>query len=190
MDDVLLVQTVLDLTGLGVGDSLANVGGHSAGLGVGHQTTGAKDLTQTANAAHHVGGGDQHVEVQVTALDLGDQIVVTDLLRTGSLSGLGGVALGDGNDADVLAGAVGQDHSAADLLVSVAAVNTQTDMQLNGLVKLGGGSLAGKLQRLGGLINLAALNELGSIRIFLTVFHCGVPPLNPRRSRPCCGRYP
>src|SRR5699024_4528639 len=112
--DVLLVQTVLDLTGLGVGNSLAHVGGNGARLGVGHQAAGAQDLTETANAAHHVGGGDQHVEVQVTALDLGDQIVVADLLRTGSLCGLGGVALGDGNHADVLAGAVGQDHSAAD----------------------------------------------------------------------------
>ena len=33
---------------------------------------------------------------------------------------------------DILAGAVGQDDSAANLLVSVAAVNAQTDVQLDG----------------------------------------------------------
>ena len=80
MDDVLLVQTVLDLTSLGLGNSLAQVGSNGAGLGVRHQAAGAQDLTETANAAHHIRGGNQNVEVQVAAGDLGDQIVITDLL--------------------------------------------------------------------------------------------------------------
>ena len=175
MDDVLLVQTVLDLTGLSVGNSLADVGGNGAGLRVGHQTTGAQDLTETANAAHHVGGGDQNVEVQVAAGDLGDQIVITDLLRTGSLSGLGGVALGDGDNADVLTGAVGQDNSAADLLVGVTAVNAQADVQLNGLVELSGSGLAAQLQGLGGIVSLVILDQLSSVDILLAVFHCVLP---------------
>ena len=37
MDDVLLVQAVLDLTSLGFGNSLAQVGSNGAGLGVGHR---------------------------------------------------------------------------------------------------------------------------------------------------------
>ena len=100
------------------------------------RTTGAQDLTETANAAHHVGGGNQNVEVQVAAGDFGDQIVIADLLSACSLSGLGGIALGNGDNADVLAGAVGQNNSAADLLVSVAAVNAQAAVQLNGLIEL------------------------------------------------------
>ena len=169
MDDVLLVQTVLDLTGLSVGNSLADVGGNGAGLRVGHQTTGAQDLTETANATHHVGGGDQNVEVQVAAGDLGDQIVITDLLRTG------GVALGDGDNADVLTGAVGQDNSAADLLVGVTAVNAQADVQLNGLVELSGSGLAAQLQGLGGIVSLVILDQLSSVDILLAVFHCVLP---------------
>ena len=175
MDDVLLVQTVLDLTSLGIGDGLADIGGNSAGLRVGHQTTGAQNLTETANAAHHVRGGDQNIEVEVTAGDLGDQIVIADLLSACSLSGLGSVALGDGDDADILAGAVGQDDSAANLLVSVAAVNAQTDMQLNGLVELSGSGLAAQLQGFGGIVSLIVLDQLSSVDILLAVFHCVLP---------------
>ena len=122
--------------------ALPTSGGNSAGLRVGHQTTELQNLTETANAAHHVRGGDQNIEVQVAAGDLGDQIVIADLLSACSLSGLGSVALGDCDNADILAGAVGQDDSAADLLVSVTAVNAQTDVQLNGLVELSGSGLA------------------------------------------------
>ena len=131
MDDVLLVQTVLDLTSLGIGNSLANIGGNSTGLRVRHQTTGAQDLTETANAAHHVGGGDDNVEVHEAAGNLCDQLVITDDVSAGCLSSSGGSALSDGADADGLAGAVGQNDSAADLLVSVTAINAQTDVQLS-----------------------------------------------------------
>ena len=131
MDDVLLVQTVLDLTSLGLGNSLAQVGSNGTSLGVGHQAAGAQDLTETANAAHHVGGGDDNVEVHEAAGDLCDQLVITDDVSAGCLSSSGGSALSDGADADGLAGAVGQNDSAADLLVSVTAVNAQTDVQLN-----------------------------------------------------------
>ena len=77
-----------------------------------------------------------------------DQLVITDDVSAGSLSSSGSGALGDGADADGLAGAVGQNDSAADLLVSVTAVNAQTDVQLNGLVELGRSGLASQLQSL------------------------------------------
>ena len=116
MDDVLLVQTVLDLTGLGLRNCLAQIGSDSAGLGVGHQAAGAQDLTETANAAHHIGSGHDNVEIHEAAGDLCDQLVITDDVSAGCLSSSGGSALSDGADADGLAGAVGQNDSAADLL--------------------------------------------------------------------------
>ena len=79
----------------------------------------------------------------------GDQLVITDDVSAGCLSSSGSSGtLGDGADADGLAGAVGQNDSAADLLVSVAAVNAQADVQLNGLVELGRSGLASQLQSL------------------------------------------
>ncbi|MBQ6948286.1 MAG: arsenic efflux protein, partial [Firmicutes bacterium] len=55
------------------------------------------------------------------------------------LVGLGG--LGKDQHPLGLAGAVGQDDGAADLLVGMAGVNAQFDMQLHRLVELGGGGL-------------------------------------------------
>ena len=68
VDDVGLVQTVLDLTGFDFLDGLGDVGGDGAGLGGGHQTLGAQDLTETADNAHHVGSGDDHVKVEPVLL--------------------------------------------------------------------------------------------------------------------------
>ena len=107
-------------------NSLGDVGGHGAGLGGGHQALGAQNLTQTANDAHHVGGGDDHVEVEpVLLLDLLDQIHIADIVGAGGAGSVGLVALGEHQHADGLAGAVGQDDGAADLLVSVAGVDAQ-----------------------------------------------------------------
>ena len=172
MDDVLLVQTVLDLTSLGLGNCLAQIGSDSAGLGVGHQAAGTQHLTETANAAHHVGGGDDDVEVHEAAGDLCDQLIITDNISAGCLSSSGSSALSDGADADGLAGAVGQDDSAADLLVSVAAINAQTDVQLDGLVELGGSGLASQLQSLVHIVQLSRIDLLCSVDIVLAMFHC------------------
>ena len=45
MDNVGLIQAVLDLTGLRLGNSLSNIRSYSTGLGVWHQTARAKHLT-------------------------------------------------------------------------------------------------------------------------------------------------
>ena len=84
----------------------------------------------------------------------GDQLVITNDISAGCLSSSGSSALRNGADADGLAGAVGQNDSAADLLVSVAAVNAQADVQLNGLVELGGSGLASQLQSLVHVVQL------------------------------------
>src|SRR5699024_721614 len=136
------------------------------------QAAGSEQLTEAADLAHHVGGGHDHVEVHEAALDLGDQVVITDDISAGSLSGGSSGALGDGADADGLAGAVGQHDSAADLLVGMTAVNAQTDVQLNGLIELGGGQLAGQLQRLVHIVQFGGIDLLGSVDIMLAVFHC------------------
>src|SRR5699024_274425 len=104
VDNVLLVQTVLDLTSHSFPNGTAGIGGHGAGLGVGHQTTGAQNLTQTANLTHHVGGGDQNVEIHEAVSDLSDQVLITHDHSAGLFSSLGSVALGDGGYPNLLTG--------------------------------------------------------------------------------------
>ena len=189
MDDVGLVQTVLDLTGLRLLHGLGGVGGHGAGLGGWHQTLGAQHLTQTADDTHHVGGGDDDVEVEpILLLDLLDQIHLAHIVGAGGLGSLGLVALGEHQHADGLTGTVGQHDGAADLLVGVTGVNTQLDVELDGLIELSAGSLADQLQTLLGIIQRGLIDLLGAFLILLTSKH-RYTLLTRRRQRPWSGRY-
>ena len=181
MDDIGLVQTVLDLTGLGFLDSLADVGGDGAGLGGGHQTLGPEDLTETADGAHHFGVGDDGVELE--------PVLLLDLLNVLHAAGIVG-ACGEGfldlfgraehEDADGLAGAVGQHDGAADLLVGVAAVDAELHVQLDGLVELGLAGVDDQLEGLLGIIQGLLIDELSALFIVFTskqfcfLLKCGV----------------
>ena len=173
MNDVGLIQTVLDLTGLGLLNSLGNIGGHGAGLGRGHQALGAQHLTEAANHAHHVRAGDDHIEIKpVFLLNLLNQIHIAHIVGAGLAGGIGLVGLGKHQHADSLAGAMGQHDSAADLLVSVTGVNAQLHVKLNGLVKLGLRGLADEVHTLSGFILSALVDQLGALLIFLASKQC------------------
>ena len=189
MDDVGLVQTILDLTGLGFLNGLGGVGSHGAGLGGGHQALGAQDLTQTADNTHHVGSGDDDIEVEpVLLLDLLHQIHLAHVIGAGGLGSLGLVALGEHQNADRLTGTVGQHDGAADLLVGVTGVNAQLDVELDSLIELGAGGLADQLQTLLGVIQHRLVDLLGAFLIFLTSKH-RYTLLTRQRQRPWSGRY-
>ena len=173
MDDVGLVQTVLDLTGLGLLNGLGHIGGHGAGLGRGHQTLGAQHLTETANHTHHVGAGDDHVEIKpVFLLDLLHHVHIAHIVSAGLTGSVSLVALGEHQHADSLAGAVGQHDGAANLLVSVTGVNAQLHVELDGLVELGLGGLADEVHALSGFILSALIDQLGALLIFLASKQC------------------
>jgi len=173
VDDVGLVQTVLDLTSLDFLDSSADIGGHGAGLGGGHQTLGAQNLTQTANDTHHVGGSDDHVELEPVLLgDLLNQLHAANIVSAGSLSVLDLGVLGEDQNAAGLTGAVGQNDCATDLLVSVTGVNAQLDVQLDGLVELSGSTLHDQIQSFVGIILNRAVNQLCALLILFASKQC------------------
>ena len=74
------VHAELDLAALNVKDGLGHIHGDGAGLGVRHQAARAEDTAQPADLAHHVGGGDNGVKIEVTAGDLLDEIVDADFV--------------------------------------------------------------------------------------------------------------
>ena len=172
MDDVGLIQTVLDLTGLRLGHSATGIGGNGTCLGVGHQAARTQNLTQTTDNTHHVGGSDYYIEVHpVLFLDLLHHVLSAYKLSAGSLGSLGGIAAGKAQHTHALAGTVGQHYGAADLLVSVTAVHAQADMDLYGLIELSLAGLGAKVQRLCRLIQLGAVYQLSAVCIFLTMLH-------------------
>ena len=61
----------------------------------------------------------------------------------------------------------------------MAGVNTQLDVELDGLVELGGSGLADQLQTLLGVIQHSLVDLLGALLIFLTSKHLLHPPYSP-----------
>ena len=177
MDDRLLVQTILDLTSLDLADGLRHIHGDGAALRVRHEALRTEDAAQTADNAHHVRGRDDDVEVEpVFALDLRNQLLSADVIRAGLLGGLGLLAFGEHEDANLLAGAVRQHDSAANLLVGLTRIDAQTHGDLHGLVELGLRGLQGELHGLVRIIQLAAFDELRALEILLAMLHVYVPP--------------
>ena len=160
---------VLDLAALDLLDSLGDVGGDGAELGVGHHAARAEDLAESADLGHHVRRGDGSVEVDVASLDIGNEVVRTDDVSTGILCLLGLVALGKDGDADGLAGAVGQRDGTADLLICLTGVDVQTEMGLDALVEVRRGNLLGELCSLHRGVELISLDLLEGCLVFLAV---------------------
>ena len=94
------------------------------------------------------------------AVDLYDKNVARKILLTG-----------DGDNAHVLAGAVGQHDGAAHLLVRVTAVNAQAHMQLDRFVELRLGGLAAQRQGLFGVVQFCTVDKLFAVDIMFTVIH-------------------
>ena len=123
MHDAGSVGTEFQLAGLELGDGRGEVIGDRACLGVGHQTAGTEHPTQLCHLGHHVWGGDQQVEIHLTGSDFIHEIVIAGLIGTGGLSRSYFFAAGDHSAANRLAGAVGQGHRGAQLLIGVLGID-------------------------------------------------------------------
>ena len=146
MDDAGAVSPELQFAGLEFVDRARQVGGHGAGLGVGHQAPWAEHPAQLGHLGHHVRGGDQQVEVHLTGGNRIDQLVITGKIGAGGLGGGHLLAPGDHGDANRLAGAVGQGDGGAQLLVGVFGINAQARVGLDRFIELGGGVLLDQLE--------------------------------------------
>src|SRR3954447_18933294 len=130
------VGAVLEAPGLRLLDDAADVHRHRARLRVRHQATRAEDAPEPTDDAHHVGRRDGHVEVGEALLDPLGEVVGADDVRAGLLRLARLVALREDRDPDVAARAVRQRERAAELLVGVADVEAEVEVNLDGLVEL------------------------------------------------------
>ena len=91
---------------------------------------------KTADNAHHIRGSDDNVEIKpVFLLDALDEVGVADILGAGLTGGSRAVVLCENEDADGLAGAVGENDGAANLLVGVTGVDAELNMDFDSLVE-------------------------------------------------------
>ena len=159
MHDAGAVSAEFQFAGLELVDGGGQVGGHGAGLGVGHQATGAEHPAELGHLGHHVRGGDQQVELHLAFGDGLHQVVVTGQVGTGGLGLSHFFTAGDHRDAHALTGAVGQGHGGAELLVGVLGIDAEAGVGLHGFVELGGGVGLHQFHRvkrgIGAVFNLA-----------------------------------
>src|SRR5262249_31176750 len=102
-------------------------------------------------------------------LDLLDELRA-HIVGAGGLGLFGLVADGDHEHADRLARAGREDDGAAYDLVGVARIDTQTDGDFDGLIKLRECRFLDDLQRLAGLVVRGDVAILGGCRVLLAVF--------------------
>ena len=95
------------------------------------------DLAELADNAHRIRGGDDDVEVELTGLDLGGEVVETDDIGAGGKSFFSLGALGEHGNANGLARAFRHHDSAADGLVGLARIDAELDGHVDRFVELG-----------------------------------------------------
>jgi hypothetical protein len=115
-------------------------------------------LTELAHDAHRIRARDHDVEVELTRLHAGREVVHADGVGAGLRRGFGVRALREHRDADFLAAAIRQHGRAADDLVGLRGVDAEVDRDVDRLRELGMRALFDELQSLVGRIGLAGLH--------------------------------
>src|SRR5579864_8890386 len=174
-----LVGAELDLSGLYFLNCLAHVEGDGASLRIGHQALGTENFTEAPDGLHHVGSGDEGVEVgPVFFGDLLDHLLAACEIGARCFGFLNLVAGRDDQNLLRLAKAMRQNDCAADHLVGVLGVNSQPHRDLDGLIELGVLHLLQErncvLQNIGALLDGSM--RLGDVLSFFFVHYCSLSP--------------
>jgi hypothetical protein len=168
-----LVDAVLELSGFDLFHGLADFGGDGSGFGVRHQASRSEDPTELADHPHHVGSGDDGVEVEeVLVLDAVGEVLSAHDVGAGLLRLLRGFTGCERGDADALAGAVRQRDRAPDHLVGLSRIDAEPDRHVDGFVEL---ALGGAFDQRDGFrrrIDLVALDGLGCFGVLLPCHDC------------------
>jgi hypothetical protein len=104
-------------------------------FGFGIRPRGPSTFTEASDHAHHVGGGDATVEIDLALLHLLGQVFAPDNVGTGFAGLIGLGAFGEHRDARGAAGAVGERNHAADHLVGMTRIDAQIHRDFDGLVE-------------------------------------------------------
>ena len=172
MDDTEFVDLEVDLTGFHLLDGLADFHRNRTGLGVRHQSAGTQNTAQRTDFTHHIGSTDDHVNVGPAGLDLVNILVQTYIVRACSLCL--GLLLGSTQHqhAHRLTGSVGKRHHAADHLVRLAGIDSQTHVDIHRSVEFRERNFLQKSGSLRELVSLTGFHlSVGDLLIFCQLTH-------------------
>ena len=141
--------------GLGLLDDPGQVPGGDQGASarIGHQSAAAQDTTQPAYLGHYLRDRQSHVEFDPTTFHLSDQVVVANIVGAGLACDVGCFPVSKHQHPHLFTQTVGEHSDTANLLLSVAHVGVSAEMDLYGLVKLGGGQFLHQVDGFTRLVN-------------------------------------
>ena len=172
MDDVCFIQTVFDFTSFDVDDCFFYGPWNCTSFGVRHQAFGTQYTTQTTNNAHHIGCCYCNVKTEpVFILDFGDQILCSYEIRTSCQSFFSFVAFCEYQYTNCFTCAVGKNDCTTNLLISMSAVNAQTNMCFYSCIKLCCGSFLHQIDSFCCIIESCSVYQFRSFNIFFSSFH-------------------
>ena len=137
---------------------------------------GCSSMTSTPSSTdcdglHHVRRRDDRIEIHPAARYLLDEILAADDIGPRVLGLLDLLARGEDKHPLGHSGAVGEAHRAADLLVRMARVDAQADVQLHALVELGRRHRLKKIDGLTKTVLPVAVDFGGRLSVTLTSLH-------------------
>ena len=143
--------------------------------GLGIKPRGPKHFAEAADQTHHVGRGDAAVEVDLTGVDLLDQVLRADHVGAGGLGLVGLGAAREHADPHRASGAVRQRHHAADHLVGMLGIDAEVHRDLDGLIELRLGPLLDHLHGFRERIGLGGVDAFTGSFCALSDCHCPYP---------------
>ena len=172
MNDTEFVDLEVDLTRFHFLNGFAHLHRNRTGLGVRHQAAGTQNTAQRTNLAHYVRRADDNVNVGPAALDLINKLVQTYVIGAGSLSLSLLLRSTEHQHAHLLTRTVGQRHNAADHLIGLAGIDSQTHVDINRSVEFRERNLLQKSGSLRELVSLIGFHlGVGDLLIFCQLTH-------------------
>ena len=155
-----LIQPEFDFSGFGLVNQPRQILGwrHCARLGIWHQAARAQDAPKTPHRTHHFRHGDSNIEPGPAILDFLDGLFICDEVHPGLFRQARALSLDERQNAHSLAKPVWKLHRGAHLLVRLACIDTQPDVNFNGFIEVRSGALLGQFHRLTGGVELVSLN--------------------------------
>ena len=135
VDGCLFVDSIFDLAGFCFSHSFCDVSRDSAALWVWHEALWTEDTSVFAKFWHVCWGCDQDVEIQFTFVEQRGERFVTSDISTGFFRFCSVGFWSKYGDADGFAGSVWQDDGRADVLVGLAWVDAEADVDFDTRVK-------------------------------------------------------
>jgi hypothetical protein len=181
VDDSLLVDAVLDLAGFCVFDGCCNIGCDGARFWIWHETAWSEQSSVFTEARHVLWSCHEYVEIQLFFVELLEEFLVAyDVSASGFGCGVVTFWCKYGN-AYAASGTVWQCDGCADVLVGLAWIDTEANVNFDACVKFYRACFGSKLDSICQIVCFASFNFFSDIfELFATVVKRARRAANPQ----------